>query len=89
MAQCVAAYAGLSGHERGEPVRVGYLVGAREVTLPDEPFRVGDVLRVTAQHAWGDDILGSFHCRVDRGGETIARATLNVYRGDLDVSQDG
>jgi predicted hotdog family 3-hydroxylacyl-ACP dehydratase len=85
MAQCVAACAGLQGHSRGEAVRVGYLVGAREITLPSEPFRVGDVLRIFAQHVWGDDALGNFRCSVERGGEVVAQATLNVYRGDLDM----
>jgi predicted hotdog family 3-hydroxylacyl-ACP dehydratase len=89
MAQCVAAGAGLHGHERGEPVRVGYLIGAREITLPAEPFAVGDVLRVEASHVWGDAVLGNFRCSVERGGEVIARATLNVYRGDLQVAQEG
>jgi predicted hotdog family 3-hydroxylacyl-ACP dehydratase len=86
MAQCVAACAGLQGHANGKPVRVGYLVGAREITLPPEPFRVGDVLRVRAQHVWGDDVLGNFRCSVERGGEVVAQATLNVYRGDLEMS---
>jgi predicted hotdog family 3-hydroxylacyl-ACP dehydratase len=87
MAQCVAVYAGLRGRERGQPVRVGYLVGAREVVLGQEPFRVGDVLRVRARHAWGDEILGSFQCSVERGDEVVAQGTLNVYGGDLDVSK--
>jgi predicted hotdog family 3-hydroxylacyl-ACP dehydratase len=85
MAQCVAACAGLQAHTQGKGVRVGYLVGAREIILPEEPLRVGDVLRVRAQRVWGDDILGNFQCSVERGGEVIARATLNVYRGDLEM----
>jgi predicted hotdog family 3-hydroxylacyl-ACP dehydratase len=87
MAQCVAASAGLRGHARGEPVRVGYLVGAREIALPAEPFRVGDVLRVEASHVWGDELLGNFQCTVERAGEVVARATLNVYRGELRTGQ--
>jgi predicted hotdog family 3-hydroxylacyl-ACP dehydratase len=89
MAQCVAASAGLRGNAQGEPVRIGYLVGAREIVLPAEPFRVGDVLHVEASHVWGDDTLGNFQCSVERRGEVVARATLNVYRGDLQPAQAG
>ena len=87
MALCVAAFAGLRARARDQAVRVGYLVGAREVVLGREPFRVGDVLRVRARHAWGDEILGSFQCSVERGDEVVAHGTLSVYGGDLDVSE--
>lgn len=83
MAQCVAAFAGLRGRERGEPVRIGYLVGAREVTFAVDDLRVGDVLRVEASPVWGDETLGNFACAVDREGEAVARGTLNVYQGEL------
>jgi len=83
MAQCIAVHAGLRGHARREPVRIGYLLGAREVTLEADEFRVGDELRVEAFHLWGDDAMGSFSCAVRRAGVVVARGTLNVYRGDL------
>ena len=83
MAQCIAVYAGLGGHARSEPVRIGYLLGSREVIFEVEDFRVGDELRVEASHLWGDDALGSFACAVHRRGRVAARGTLNVFRGDL------
>ncbi len=84
MAQCIAAYVGLRGYARGEPVQIGYLIGARDVTLPADDFRVGDVLHVTASHVWGDEALGSFACAIERGAREVARGTLNVYRGDVE-----
>jgi predicted hotdog family 3-hydroxylacyl-ACP dehydratase len=84
MAQCIAAHVGMRGRASGEPVQIGYLIGARDVTLPTEDFRVGDVLRVTAAHLWGDDRLGSFTCTVERGGRAVAAGTLNVYRGRIE-----
>jgi predicted hotdog family 3-hydroxylacyl-ACP dehydratase len=83
MAQCVAAWVGLQGHARGEPVRIGYLVGAREVAFAVDEFRVGDELRIEATRVWGDDTLGHFECKVSRDGATVATGGLNVYRGPL------
>jgi predicted hotdog family 3-hydroxylacyl-ACP dehydratase len=89
MAQCVAAWVGLQDHARGLPIRIGYLIGAREVTFAVDEFRVGDELRVEASRLWGDDMLGHFACTVRRAGEPdvrtppLASATLNVYRGEI------
>jgi predicted hotdog family 3-hydroxylacyl-ACP dehydratase len=81
MAQCVAAWVGLQGYAHGAPVRIGYLVGAREVSFAVDEFHVGDDLRIQATRVWGDDVLGHFECQVSRDGETLATAGLNVYRG--------
>jgi predicted hotdog family 3-hydroxylacyl-ACP dehydratase len=90
MAQCVAAWVGLQDHAQGLPIRIGYLVGAREVTFAVDEFRVGDDLRVEAARLWGDDMLGHFACSVRRAGDApspgsspLAAATLNVYRGEI------
>ena len=83
MAQCVGAFAGLKAQARGEPVRVGYLIGAKEVVLDLDHFDVGDELRVEARHLFGDRLLGQFACRVVRAGRTVADATLSVH-----MSQD-
>jgi predicted hotdog family 3-hydroxylacyl-ACP dehydratase len=83
MAQCIAVFVGLEAHQRGEPISVGYLVGAREIVLPPDGFRVGDVLAVEAVPIWGGETLGSFQCKVDRVGEVVASGALNVYRGNL------
>ena len=83
MAQCIAVYVGLMAHARGEPVRIGYLAGARDVTLDAHEFRVGEVLYVEASHIWGDDALGSFACAVRREGAVVAKGTLSAYRTGL------
>jgi predicted hotdog family 3-hydroxylacyl-ACP dehydratase len=80
MAQCVAAYAGLRALARGEPIPVGYLVGAREVALHLDHFDVGDALRVEVEHVFGDRELGQFVCRVVRAGDVVASATLSVVQ---------
>jgi predicted hotdog family 3-hydroxylacyl-ACP dehydratase len=78
MAQCVGAFVGLRATARGEPVRVGYLVGANEVVLDVDHFDAGDRLRVEARHVFGDTRMGQFVCRVLREGQVVAHATLSV-----------
>jgi len=79
LAQSIAVWTGLQGRARGEPVRIGYLVGARELTFAVDHFRVGDELRLRASRLGGDSTLGAFACSVVRGGDTLASGTLNVY----------
>lgn len=83
MAQAVGCYAGMTARERGQPVRIGFLLGTRELTLDAECLYVGDRLTISARHVFGDEKLGSFECEIQRGDERIASATLNVFRGDL------
>jgi predicted hotdog family 3-hydroxylacyl-ACP dehydratase len=82
MAQAIGAYAGLRARAAGEPVRVGYLLGTRELTLEIDGFDVGDEFLVEARHVWGDEQLGSFQCAVVLDGRTVATALVTVYQGD-------
>ena len=78
MAQTVGVWAGLDALRRNQPPRMGLLLGTRELQLTVDAFYAGDQLRIEAQHTWGDESLGNFHCEVKRRGETVARADLNV-----------
>lgn len=83
MAQAVAAHAGYCAHLRGEPVRVGFLLGTRSYQCSRPGFAVGMVLRVHAQRALqGENGLGAFECRIDDAvtGAQIASATLTVFQ---------
>lgn len=80
MAQTVGAFAGLRAREAGLPVRVGYLLGTRELVLETDSFAVGDELRIEAREVWNDLPLGAFACTVTRAGVRVAAATLNVYQ---------
>lgn len=87
MAQAVAAFAGYEAYSRGEPVKVGFLLGSRkyEVACPD--FPVGSRLHVHVQRALqGDNGLGAFDCRIvdanDAAGATLANATITVFQPD-------
>jgi predicted hotdog family 3-hydroxylacyl-ACP dehydratase len=83
MAQSVAAFAGAARLAAGKPVRLGMLIGCREMELEVDALSVGDVLEITVEQVWTDEQLGSFDCLVTRRGEKISRASLSVYQGDL------
>jgi len=88
MAQTIGAWVGLRARARGEPVRIGFLLGTRELRLHVDSFAAGDVLDVDAEHVWGDLALGSFRCAVRRAGEVVAEATINAFQGDQDQIEE-
>ena len=83
MAQAVAAYAGLTAREQGKGAKIGFLLGCRELTLRTDGFAPGERLVVEARRTWGDADIGSFACKIDRGGEVVAQGVLKVYQGPL------
>lgn len=85
MAQAVAALHGLQGRARGEPVRVGLLLGARDVSLHVPRVRVGTELVVRATQVFGMDAVAEFRCAVEADGACLAEGTLHVVRGDLEA----
>jgi predicted hotdog family 3-hydroxylacyl-ACP dehydratase len=87
MAQAIAAHAGYLAKLRGEPVKVGFLLGSRryECTLPH--FALGSVLRVHVQRVLqSENGLGSFECRIDLQGKQLATATVTVFQ-PADINQ--
>jgi predicted hotdog family 3-hydroxylacyl-ACP dehydratase len=83
MAQAIAAWGGLRRTERGEAVRVGFLLGTRRYRGPVDGFPVGAQLTVEAEQelvtAQG---LGVFACRILEGEVVRATASLNVFQPD-------
>jgi predicted hotdog family 3-hydroxylacyl-ACP dehydratase len=82
MAQAIAAHGGNLARQRGEPVKVGFLLGARRYQCSVPLFAVGSVLRVHAHHAMqGDNGLAAFECRIEdaASGATLATATITVF----------
>jgi predicted hotdog family 3-hydroxylacyl-ACP dehydratase len=85
MAQAVAAHAGFAAVQRGEPVRVGFLLGSRRYACKVAAFAVGSVLNIHVQRALqGDNGLGAFDCRITDGedGTELASATITVFQPD-------
>lgn len=83
MAQAVAAHAGFCARARGEPVRVGFLLGARRYACSVALFAPGSQLHVHVSRALqGDNGLGAFDCRIEDGvtGTELASATITVFQ---------
>lgn len=84
MAQCVAAHEGLLARAKGDPIKIGFLIGSRAINFHEAGFRAGQSLDVTAQHLWGQERLGAFACSVAdaESGTVLVEGTLNVFVPD-------
>ena len=81
MAQAIAAYVGHLAQARGEPVKVGFLLGLRRYECSRPVFERGSVLRVHVKcilHS--ENGLGSFDCYIEDANEKLASATVTVFR---------
>ncbi|MES2324260.1 MAG: hotdog family protein [Pseudomonadota bacterium] len=82
MAQAIAAHAGFLAQQRGEEVKVGFLLGARRYLCAVPLFAVGSRMHVHVQHAMqGENGLAAFECRIEdaASGERLASATITVF----------
>lgn len=81
MAQAIGAYAGYTARLRGEPLKLGYLLGTRCYECLRPSFPVGTLLRIHVkrllQSASG---LASFECRIEDDTGQIASANLSVFQ---------
>lgn len=83
MAQAIAAWAGCRARRRGEPVKLGFLLGTRRYQAHCSHFRIGAQLRVEAHcELFGDNGLGMFACRILDDGVVLASANLSVFEPD-------
>ena len=84
MAQTIAAGAGLSARDKGNASsQMGFLLGCRNLTIAVDSFQVGDRLTIEARRTWGENHIGSFACKVQRGDEVLVEGALTVYQGPL------
>ncbi|MFL6656461.1 MAG: 3-hydroxylacyl-ACP dehydratase [Massilia sp.] len=85
MAQAIAAHAGYHALQRGDAVKVGFLLGARRYQCSVPVFTLGSVLHVHIHHAMqGDNGLAAFECRINdaTSGAQLAQATVTVFEPD-------
>ena len=81
MAQAIAAWAGYTAHLRGEPVKLGFLLGTKRYECSRPIFVLGSVLRVHVQRVFqNENGLGSFECRIDDTQGRLATATVTVFQ---------
>ncbi|GMU44937.1 MAG: hotdog family protein [Xanthomonadales bacterium] len=85
MAQAVAAWSGWQARMRGEPVKIGYLLGTRRYDAHVPEFLVGDVLQVHVEREFqADNGLARFRAEIHRGDECCATASISVYEPPAD-----
>jgi predicted hotdog family 3-hydroxylacyl-ACP dehydratase len=85
MAQAIAAHAGWLALQRGEEVKVGFLLGSRKYEARVANFALGSVLRVNVRRVLqSENGLGAFECRIDivGGQANVAAATVTVFQPD-------
>ena len=80
MAQAIAAHGGWLSQLKGEPVKVGFLLGAPRWNIHRGSFQLGQTLRIEVSQDWGDDELRRFDCLIkDKdSGEVMQDANINV-----------
>lgn len=80
-AQTAAAHFGYLGMTRGSGFASGALLGTRKLELTTHRIEVGDALEVRAMQVMSMPPAAQYECALIRGGETIAKGTINVAMG--------
>jgi predicted hotdog family 3-hydroxylacyl-ACP dehydratase len=81
MAQAIGAYAGYTGRLRGEPIKIGFLLGTRRYECARPLFTVGSLLKVWVKRVFqSDDGLASFDCHIDDDDGQLANANVTVFQ---------
>ena len=81
MAQAIGAYAGYRARLRGEPIKIGFLLGTRRYESRRPFFPQGSVLKIYIKRVLeSDNGLASFDCHIDDDGGEIASANVTVFQ---------
>jgi predicted hotdog family 3-hydroxylacyl-ACP dehydratase len=81
MAQAIGAYAGYTARLRGEPIKLGYLLGTRRYECRRPGFTVGTLLRIHVRRILqSENGLGSFECRIEDETGEVASANVSVFQ---------
>lgn len=91
MAQGVAAWAGVQAADRGEAVRLGFLLGTRKLHIGCPTIPVGTVLAIEVVQSWQDNSgMGVFDCTLNcvqaaAGFEQTMPVGMELLGGSLNV----
>lgn len=80
MAQACGAHAGALARDRGQPVKIGLLLGTRQYVAHVPYFRLGERLFVSVAMVYRDEQIGAFDCLIRIDGAVVAEAQLMVYQ---------
>ncbi|RRJ82773.1 hypothetical protein D0544_13030 [Aestuariirhabdus litorea] len=83
MAQGVALFAGYHCLRRGEPVRVGYLLGSRHYRSHRSHLEPGCELEIEVEQEYFSEGMALFSCRLLAQGNELASARLNTFQAPL------
>ncbi|MEO6165301.1 MAG: hotdog family protein [Candidatus Binatia bacterium] len=91
MAQAIGAFAGYRARRRGEPVRIGYLLGTRRYECKQPSFALGSRLEIYVKRVLqSEDGLAAFDCRINDENGLVASANVTVFQSaDGDKPRDG
>lgn len=82
IAQTVAVHVGHAAVAEGMPIRIGYLLGTREMDLARDYVEVGETLRIEVRRLLGDRTLATYAGTIDAGESRVVVASVNVYQED-------
>jgi len=81
MAQAIGAWAGYTARLRGEPVKLGFVLGTRRYECSRPIFTLGSLLRVHILRVFQDENgLCSFECSIDNEEGRVATAIITVFQ---------
>ena len=81
MAQTMALAVGAGRRRKGEPPRVGFVLGTRRLEVAVAAFEGGKRYVASAKCVFADDVSASFDCLITGpDGETVATASLTAYQ---------
>ncbi|WP_299584888.1 hotdog family protein [uncultured Microbulbifer sp.] len=82
MAQSIAAFSGYHAKERGEEIRLGFLLGTRKFLSNVESYRCGEELTIEVSRLLqAENGMATFECSII-GSSIEQSARLNVYQPD-------
>lgn len=81
MAQGIAAWAGIQAALKGEPVRLGFLLGSRKIRFDAQEIPVGSRLNIAVRLSFQDAAgMGMFDCALSLAtGEPLVSGALSVF----------
>ena len=82
MAQACGAFAGAAALDRGLPVRIGFLLGTRNLRLQVPWFPVGQRLAIGVTLLYVDEAMTAFECDIRIDDAVVAAAQLTLYQPD-------
>jgi len=81
MAQAIGAYAGYRARLRGEPVKIGFLLGTRRYESRAPVFLQGSVLKIYIKRVLeSENGLASFDCHIDDDSGELTSASVTVFQ---------